>query len=136
MQSRSSSSVKVFYPPFSREEVLALLQQRIVALQEKLALKRVMLFGSYDRGKQTAVSDVDLLVIYAGQHREEAYALVKRTLNIRRLEPHVYTEGEYEQVKTTVERMVRDGIPVALTECRPTGETGGCGIRAQENATL
>jgi predicted nucleotidyltransferase len=116
MQGKSSGSVKVFYPPFSREELLALLRQRITALQGKLPLRRVVLFGSYAKGRQTVASDIDLLVIYAGKPREDAYALVKRTLNIRRLEPHVYAEEEYEQVRITVERMTGDGIPVALKE--------------------
>jgi predicted nucleotidyltransferase len=116
MQSRSSGSVKVFYPPFSREELLALLRQRMAALQGKLPLKRVVLFGSYAKGRHTVASDIDLLVIYAGKPREDAYALVKRTLNIHRLEPHVYAEEEYERVGITVERMARDGIPVALGE--------------------
>jgi len=116
MPNRSSGSVKVFYPPFSREELLALLRRRMPALQGVLPLKRVVLFGSYARGQQTIASDIDLLVIYAGEPREEAYALVKRTLNIPGLEPHLYTEQEYEQVKMTVERMIRDGFPVPLGE--------------------
>ncbi|MFH1928657.1 MAG: nucleotidyltransferase domain-containing protein, partial [Chloroflexota bacterium] len=90
MPKKSSSSVRVFYPPFSREDLLALLRRRVPALGEKLPLKRVVLFGSYATGRQTVASDIDLLVVYAGQPREDAYALVKRTLNIRRLEPHVY----------------------------------------------
>lgn len=65
-------------------------------LQEKLPLKRVVLFGSYAQSKQTIASGGDVLVIYAGAPREDAYALVKRTLGIRRLEPHVYAEEEYE----------------------------------------
>lgn len=79
---------------------------------EKLPLKRVVLFGSYAKGRQTIASDIDLLVIHAGQPCEDAYALVKRTLNIHRLEPHIYAEEEYEQVQMTVERMARDGIRV------------------------
>jgi len=72
----------------------------------------VVLFGSYATGKQTVASDIDLLVVYAGKPREDAYALVKRTLNIHRLEPHVYSEEEYEQARAMIEQMVRDGIPV------------------------
>jgi predicted nucleotidyltransferase len=112
----SSGSVKVFYPPFSREELLALLRQRIAALQGELPLKRVVVFGSYAQGKQTVASDIDLLVVYTGKPRGDAYGLVKRTLSIRRLEPHVYAEEEYEQVGMAVERMVHDGIPVVLAE--------------------
>lgn len=110
MLSKSSSSVRISYPPFSREELLTLLRQRLPMLQSQLQLKRVVLFGSYATGRQTAASDIDLLVVYAGAPREDAYALVRRTLNIRRLEPHVYAEQEYEQVKPTVERMIRNGI--------------------------
>lgn len=92
-----------------------MLRQRVPVLQGKLPLKRVVLFGSYAKGRQTVASDIDLLIIYAGPPREDAYALVKRTLNIRRLELHVYTEAEYAQVRTTIERMVRDGIPISTT---------------------
>lgn len=110
MQNKSFSSVKVFYPPFHREELLALLRQRLPALQGQLPLKRVVLFGSYAKGRQTVASDIDLLIVYTGRPRTDAYALVKRALNIRRLEPHVYAEEEYEQARTMVERMIRDGI--------------------------
>ncbi|MBM4464998.1 MAG: nucleotidyltransferase domain-containing protein [Chloroflexi bacterium] len=116
MQNKSFSSVKVFYPPFNREELLALLRQRIPALQGQLPLKRVVLFGSYAKGRQTVASDIDLLVVYAGRPRTDAYALVKRALNIRRLETHVYAEEEYEQARMTVERMIRDGISIAPEE--------------------
>ena len=114
MLRKSFSSVKVFYPSLSREDLLALLRQRIKALQRELPLKRVVLFGSYATGRQTVASDIDLLVVYAGEPRKEAYALVKRTLNIRHLEPHLYAEEEYEPVKTTVERMVQSGVPIEL----------------------
>jgi len=91
-----------------------MLRQRMPTLQEKLPLKRVVLFGSYAKGRQTPASDIDLLIVYAGVPREDAYALVKRALHIRNLEPHVYAEAEYTQVKTTVDRMIRDGILVEL----------------------
>jgi len=114
MRKRSSGSVRVFYPPYSREELLDLLRRRAPALQEKLPLRRLVLFGSYAAGRQTVASDIDLLVIYAGQPRADAFALVKRTLRIPRLEPHVYAEGEVAQALTTIERMTRDGIVLEL----------------------
>ncbi len=52
-------------------------------------------------------SDIDL-VIYGGKRSENAYALVRKTLNVPHLEPHVYTLQEVEGVKATVERM--DGM--------------------------
>lgn len=114
MLRKSSSSVKVFYLPFSREQLLVLLRQRIKALQAALPLQRVALFGSYAKGRQTVASDIDLLVVYQGEPQADAYALVKRILNIRHLEPHVYAEREYEPVKATWERMLKDSIPVEL----------------------
>jgi len=54
---------------------------------------------------------VDLLV-YADPPRADAYAVVKRTLGIPRLEPHVYAESEYTQVQDVVERMTRDGVEI------------------------
>jgi len=114
MLKESSSSVRVFYPPLTREELLSLLRRRLPHLQVKLPVKSAVLFGSYAKGRHTVASDIDVLIIYAGEPREDAYALVKRTLNIRRLEPHVYAEEEYRQAKMTVERMIRDGIPIEL----------------------
>ncbi|MGQ9494202.1 MAG: nucleotidyltransferase domain-containing protein [Anaerolineae bacterium] len=108
--------MRIFYPAISREELLTLLRQRLPLLQRLLPLQRVVLFGSYATGRYTVASDIDLLVVYAGAPREDAYALVKRILNIRRLEPHVYAEQEYKEVKPIVERMIRNGILLPLTE--------------------
>ena len=53
---------------------------------------------------------MDLVVVYRGEARPDAYALVKRALAIPRLEPHLYTEAECEAARTVVERMVRGGV--------------------------
>ena len=73
MRQRSSGSVKVFYPPWNREALLVRLREGVTALREVLPLVRVVLFGSYARGRQTVASDIDLLVIYAGEMRGDAY---------------------------------------------------------------
>ena len=112
MLKESSSSVRIFYPPLSCDDLLEILRQRMQVLREKLPVKRAVLFGSYAKRRHTIASDIDLLIVYAGKPRKDAYALVKRTLNIRRLEPHVYAEGEYLQVETTAKRMIRGGISV------------------------
>ena len=112
MRPRSSSSVKVFYPLWTHEALLVRLREGVIALREVLPLIRVVLFGSYARGRQTVASDIDVLVVYAGAVRGDAYVLVRRVLDLRRLEPHVYAEEEYAQVSATLERMVQDGITV------------------------
>ncbi|RKY05572.1 nucleotidyltransferase domain-containing protein [Candidatus Poribacteria bacterium] len=112
MRRRSSSSVRIFYPPYTLDELLDLLRRGMPELRRKLPVKRVVLFGSYAKGRHTPASDVDLLVIYSGERREDAYKLVRKTLKIRGLEPHVYSEEEYEAVRSTVERMIDGGITI------------------------
>ncbi len=106
----SSSSVHIYYPEHSREELIARLRERLPRLNKRLPLTLVVLFGSYARGNYTVASDVDLLIIYKGEPREEAYALVKEELALPRLEPHLYTEAEYERARATVAKMTEGGI--------------------------
>jgi predicted nucleotidyltransferase len=62
-------------------------------LAAELPLRQVVLFGSYARGTFTVASDVDLLVIYRGDPRADAHAVTRRTLDLPRLQPHLYTEA-------------------------------------------
>jgi predicted nucleotidyltransferase len=110
MPNTSSSSAKVYYPPHSREELTAKLRAALPALARALTLRRVVLFGSWATGRATAFSDIDLLVVYAGPPRADAYKLVRAVIGLRGLEAHVYTESEAEALRPTLERMTRDGI--------------------------
>jgi predicted nucleotidyltransferase len=110
MQSRSSSSVKIFYPTLSQAEVVSLLQAGMRELEKQLPLVYVALFGSYAKGNYTVSSDIDLLVVYRGEARPDAYACVKKILDLPRLEPHVYTEAEYERLRETLRKMAEEGI--------------------------
>ena len=112
MRSKSFGSVRIIYPPYDREELLSRLQRGMSVLREKLPLKRVLLIGSYASGRHTPASDIDLMVVYEGDPREDAYALVKRTLDIRGLQPHVYSEADYEKLRSTLDRMCEPGIMV------------------------
>jgi len=110
MHKRSSSSVRVFYPKLDSTELVRILSQELKRLTPRLPLVRVILFGSYAKGNYTVGSDVDLLIIYQGDPQPSAYATVKSTLNIPRLEPHLYTESEYRILKGTLDRMSAGGI--------------------------
>ncbi|MGH7321250.1 MAG: nucleotidyltransferase domain-containing protein [Candidatus Rokuibacteriota bacterium] len=79
-----------------------------------LPLRRAVLFGSWAKGRQTVASDVDLLVVYRGVPRSDADALVKRTLGIRGLEAHCYTDAEYLALAATLDRMTAGGIELPL----------------------
>jgi hypothetical protein len=53
---------------------------------------------------------VDILVVYRGKERKDSFAKVKKSLDISLLEPHVYSEGEYDKLKDSIERMIADGV--------------------------
>lgn len=110
MQKASSSSVRVFYPKFDKENLLNTLSQRLRVLNKEIPLIKVILFGSYAKGNYTVSSDIDLLVVYSGKTRADAYAIVKKTIAIPRLEPHIYSEEEYMAMKETINKMVGSGI--------------------------
>jgi predicted nucleotidyltransferase len=110
MRSASSSSVRISYPARSRAQLVELLRERLTALATVLPLQRAVLFGSWAAGSATAASDIDLLVVYAGPVRNDAFGLVWKTLQLRGLEPHVYAEAEAGTLQPTIARMTRDGI--------------------------
>jgi len=124
MHKGSSSSVRIFYPRLNRAEVIQLLSQGLSKLQAELPLERVVLFGSYAKRNYTVGSDVDLLIIYRGDPRPGAYAVVKKVLNVPHLEPHLYTEDEYRRLKPTLDRMSADGIVLFCWEEEKTFEIG------------
>lgn len=110
MGKKSSSSVRIYYPRFSKQDVIQRCSKGLEELGRKVPLVLVALFGSYARGNYTVASDVDVLVVYDGEEREDAYLTVKRALSIPNLEPHVYTRAQFEQMKETIQAMLRDGI--------------------------
>ena len=115
MQRRSSSSVKVFYPEFDTAGLIKTLDSRLPALALEMPLRLVVLFGSYAKDSHTVASDVDLLVVYAGEKREDDYALVKKALRIPRLEPHLYTEAEYHEMRDAIGRLTEGGMVMFST---------------------
>ncbi|MGQ0568223.1 MAG: nucleotidyltransferase family protein [Armatimonadota bacterium] len=110
MPKRSSRSVQIFYPRWSREALVAHLTERLPRLATRLPLARAVLFGSYAKGTFTAASDIDLLIVYKGEPRADAYASVRRTLEVPRLEPHLYTLDEAAEQEDTIRRMEAGGV--------------------------
>jgi len=102
--------VRIFWPRLDREDVLRRLREGIPALAQQLPLVRVVLFGSYAKGNYAVGSDVDVVIVYRGERREDAYAIARRALALPGLEPHLYAEAEYATVKDTVDRMCLGGV--------------------------
>ena len=110
MQEKSSTSVRIFYPRFDREELIQKLKGKMTDLAKELPLLWVVLFGSYAQGNYTVASDIDILVVYKGQERDNAFAAVKKTLDIPLLEPHVYSEEQYQRLKEVIQPMITGGV--------------------------
>lgn len=110
MPKNSSNSVRIFYPKRDRKELVESVRGKLTELNERLPLSRVVLFGSYVSGNYTVASDVDLLVVYKGQPKEDAFKIVKKSLPVDRLEPHVYQEDEFEKSKEVLNKMTENGI--------------------------
>jgi len=112
MPTELSTSVRVFYPRLTKEEVIARLKAGVQELERSLPLIRVALFGSYASDSYTVGSDIDLLVVHEGKPRPDAYRLIKQAMGIPRLEPHVYTEQEAEAAKDKLELMLQRSLPI------------------------
>ncbi|MGB9759253.1 MAG: nucleotidyltransferase domain-containing protein [Thermoproteota archaeon] len=110
MQKRYSNSVRVFYPRFSKEEVIRKIRDKLESLNKELPITLLALFGSYAKGTRTVASDVDVLIVYKGKERKDAYKIAKKVLDIPGLELHIYSEEEYEKMLCTIKRMLKDGV--------------------------
>lgn len=106
----------IFYPEYDKEKVLEIVRNSLPQLLKVLPVKLVVLFGSYARGNFTAFSDIDLLVVYEDSIREDAYKMVKKTIKLKGLEPHVYSLSEYKQIENTITKMIEDGVVVYRKE--------------------
>ncbi len=102
------SSVRVFYPKYNTQTIVKALGEKIESLKDALPVKLVVLFGSYARGNYTVASDIDLLVVYKGEPRKDAFSIVKKIIDLLELEPHVYTESEYTQTEV-IQSMIKTG---------------------------
>lgn len=110
MGGSSWTSAHVTFPALGRDEVIQRIRDALPDLARRLPLRRVILFGSYARGRFTAHSDIDLLVVYDDPPVPDAFQRVRRTVPLRALEPHVYSVSEAKGVAAVLERMTRDGI--------------------------
>jgi hypothetical protein len=81
-------------------------------LKARLPVAKVVLFGSYARGNYTVGSDIDVLIVYRGEPRDDAYAIAKKTLGMSRLEPHLFAEKEYGMVEKSISRMTAGGVKI------------------------
>jgi hypothetical protein len=99
LRGRSSNIVKVCYPEFDLKALIERIRRGAEAISKSLPLRLVILFGSYAKGRHTAASDVDLLVVYEDPKRDGDYGICWDAFGIPQAEILVYTRSEYEGLK-------------------------------------
>ena len=113
MRKRSSSSVKVFYPKFSLEEVVKRIKEVVSQFREELGLEKVVLFGSYARRSYTAASDIDIFIVYDERkcHEDRVYKTLMKNLKLPRVELHILSKKDYELMRKSkwIEVIEREG---------------------------
>lgn len=110
MQPRSFGSVKAFFPPFEREELLRRLRAGAARLARRIPIREISLIGSWAQGRATAFSDLDMLVIYEGPVRDDVPKLVRQCFRLRGLEVHAYAQDQTETMGPVIGRMKRTAI--------------------------
>lgn len=110
MPSESSSTVRIYYPEFSLEGLLELLRERVEALRGKLPVVSAFLFGSCAAGRHTAASDIDLLIVYDGAKREDAYNIAWDTFKLPKLQLHIYTCDEMKMLVESGSQFIKEAL--------------------------
>lgn len=100
MPRRSSDTVRIFWPEYSRKELIRRIREGVKSILNILPITKVILFGSYAKVRHTAASDIDLLVVYRGPKRQDDYSICWDAFKIPQLELHIYTEEEYERLRS------------------------------------
>src|SRR4051812_36057912 len=116
MRKQSSSTVRVVWPKFTRSELIGTLRAQVRELAAYLPVRRAILFGSWAAGRATAYSDIDILIVYEGPSRDNAFRLAAQSLTLRGAELHVYAESEARELHGLLDRMARGGVDLLVDQ--------------------
>lgn len=85
--------------PEDRERLYGQLREFARRLRARHAVKKVYLYGSFARGDINEGSDIDLIIV--GGFEGRMHRRIERILDLTSLpvEPLVYTEAEFEQMR-------------------------------------
>ena len=93
---------------------MTLLRSRAIRLAEEMSITLVALFGSWVKGRETASSDIDVLIVYREPRRPDAFNTVSRTLGIAEIEPHIFTVEEFEAFVKNSPRTKKEWVEDAI----------------------
>lgn len=110
------SSVRVSLPLWTRDELIDRLRVAVSRVADQLPLERAVLFGSWARGAATAASDVDLLLVYSGAARPDAFGVAWHALGVPRVEIHVFHRSEADAMAPTIDRMTQNSVDLLASQ--------------------
>jgi predicted nucleotidyltransferase len=116
MRGKYSNSVRVFFPKFSLEDVIREVDRCTSLLSEGFALKKVIIFGSYAKKRYTVGSDIDLFVVFDDSQctKDDVYRAMMKNIKLPRLELHILSLKEYQEVKDSkwVKTIDEEGVRI------------------------
>ena len=62
------------------------------------------------------MGQIDILVVYKGPKRDDAFKIIKKTIGLSGLKPHVYTDEEYREMKDMLDKMLGEKSVVIFDE--------------------
>lgn len=107
--------MRIYYPRFSREALIGRLRLCAEEISRRIPLKLMVLFGSYASGRYTTASDVDLLIVYRGLRRDDAYSICWDILDLSNAEIRIYSEEEYDRLKRSGSSIIRETESKGIT---------------------
>jgi predicted nucleotidyltransferase len=125
MLRKSSDSVKIFFPKFNLEAVIKEIRRAISLLSSQLALEKVILFGSYAKGRYTVASDIDLFIVFDELRcdRDTVYRTLMKNIKLPRLELHLLSRKDYEEMGSSrwIREIEDEGIEILNANHRTVG---------------
>lgn len=101
---------KTAKPRLTKAQILRVLKQNDELLK-RYSVKRIGLFGSYARGKQTAASDIDLIVDFAKPTYDNFYGLCVSLERLFKRKVEVLTPGAIDSIRVDeVARSIRESV--------------------------
>ncbi len=95
---KSFTTARVIYPKLEKAEVESRLREAALQASRIIPLQKVVLFGSYAKNRYTAASDIDVIAVYTGARRSDAYEALWRILHVPHLELQVFHEEDFSEL--------------------------------------
>jgi len=103
--------------------VVERIKRDVKPLCRTAGVEKLILFGSYATGRQTAASDIDLLAVIDTNicDKDRAYRMLREGISLRMVELHILSREEYRSMKETrwIKTVEKEGKTIISREHQP-----------------